>query len=278
MQRDAATSKDGVTDFFSQRASSFGRDDVGIRRFPYFGRRLVEVAGLPVGGRVLDVATGRGAVLFPAAERVGPTGSVLGIDLTPSMIAATEADIARGGVPNAEVRVMDAEQLDLPAASFDAVLCGFGVMFFPHLAAALAGFRRVLKPGGTLAVSTWAGPDPNYAFELELWRSYGIWDHHSMRQMAQHLAEPDELAAVLQEAGFAEVRVLTEVDERHHADADEWWARAFALPAARAAMESLGPERAAQFKQEAFARLAPLRGPSGLRQRVAARFGLGRNL
>src|SRR5215212_10221655 len=99
MQRDAATSKDNVTDFFSQAASSFGRDDVGIRRFPHFGRRLVEVADLPVGGRVLDVATGRGAVLFPAAERVGPTGSVLGIDLTPSMVAATVADIARGGVP-----------------------------------------------------------------------------------------------------------------------------------------------------------------------------------
>ncbi len=269
--------KEGIASFFAQAARSFGQEDQGIRRFPHFGRRLVEVADLPVGGRVLDVATGRGAVLFPAAQRVGPSGSVLGIDITPTMIEATAAEIAQHGLPNIMVRVMDAEQLDLPDASFDAVLCGFGVMFFPHLADALQGFRRVLKPGGIIAVSTWAGPDPNYAWELDLWRSYGIWDRHPMRQMAQRLAEREEVAAVLGAAGFTDIRVLPEVDELRHADADQWWERAIQQAPARASIESLGPERAAQFKQDAFTKLAPLRGPSGLRQRVEACFGLGRN-
>jgi ubiquinone/menaquinone biosynthesis C-methylase UbiE len=277
MDGDPASGKAGVTNFFTNAVSTFGLGDQGIRRFPHFGERLVAVADLPIGGRVLDIATGRGAVLFPAVERVGRTGTGLGIDITPRMVEATAEDIAHRGLTNAEVRVMDGEQLELAAASFDAVLCGFGLMFLPHLAEALAGFRRVLKPGGILAVSTWAGPDANYAWEQDLWRSYGIWDRHPARQMVQRLAESDELAAVLSEAGFTTIRVLSEVDERRHADANEWWARTFGLGPARASVASLGAERAAQFKQEAFTRLAPLAGPNGLRQRVEARFALARN-
>jgi ubiquinone/menaquinone biosynthesis C-methylase UbiE len=277
MHGDPASGKEGLTSFFTHAASTFGQGDQGIRRFPHFGERLVAVADLPIGGRVLDIATGRGAVLFPAVERVGRTGTGLGIDITPSMVEATAEDIAQRGLTNAEVRVMDGEQLELSASSFDAVLCGFGLMFFPHLAEALAGFRRVLKPGGILAVSTWAGPDANYAWEPDLWRAYGIWDRHATQQMVQRLAESDELAAVLSEAGFTDIRVLHEVDERRHADPNEWWARTFELGPARASVESLGAERAAQFKQDAFTRLAPLAGPNGLRQRIEACFGLARN-
>jgi ubiquinone/menaquinone biosynthesis C-methylase UbiE len=78
------------------------------------------------------VATGRGAVLFPAAERVGTTGDAVGVDLAEGMVqAANEEAERRGWGPR--VRAMDAEQLDFPDAAFDRVLCGFGIMFFPHL-------------------------------------------------------------------------------------------------------------------------------------------------
>src|SRR6476661_573536 len=98
--------------------------------FAHFGRRLVEATGVEPGQRVLDVASGRGAVLFPVAEHVGPGGHVEGIDLAEGMVQATNAEAERRGIA-ARVRLMDAENLDFPDASFDRVLCGFGVMFWP---------------------------------------------------------------------------------------------------------------------------------------------------
>src|ERR1700694_1372197 len=129
-------------------------DAVGPHCFAYFGRRLVEEVGITAGQHVLDVASGRGAVLFAATEKVGPTGSVVGIDLAEGMVRATNAEAGQRGL-GAPVRVMDAERLDFPDAAFSRVLCGFGVMFFPHLDQALSEFRRVLEPGGRLGVSTW---------------------------------------------------------------------------------------------------------------------------
>jgi ubiquinone/menaquinone biosynthesis C-methylase UbiE len=277
MQDDSENRKEGVAAFFGQASATFGQDDEGIRRFPHFGRRLVAAANLPAGAQVLDVATGRGAVLFPAAEQIGPQGHVLGIDIVPDMVAATDREIDGRALANAEVRVMDAEQLDLPAASFDALLCGFGLMFLPHLPEALAGFRRVLRPGGTLAVSTWMEPGADYAWEMELWRAYGIADRHPWALMANRLAKLEDLAAALRGAGFSDVHVLTELDERLHADAAEWWARSRVLPGARAALDSLGTERLEQFKQGAFAQLQRLTGPGGIPQRIEALFGLARN-
>jgi O-methyltransferase/aklanonic acid methyltransferase len=100
--------------------------------FAYFGRRLVECVGIAPGARVLDVATGRGAVLFPAIERAGPTGHVVGIDLAEQMVRTTNGEASAQGLGE-PARVMDAEQLDFPDGSFSVVLCGFGVMFMPHL-------------------------------------------------------------------------------------------------------------------------------------------------
>jgi ubiquinone/menaquinone biosynthesis C-methylase UbiE len=122
--------------------------------FVYYGQRLVDAAGVQPGQRVLDVASGRGAVLFPAAERAGQAGHAEGIDLAEGMVQATNADAERRSLP-VRVRQMDAESLDFPDASFDRVLCGFGIMFLPDQPRGLREFRRVLRPGGRLGVSTW---------------------------------------------------------------------------------------------------------------------------
>src|SRR6187431_1933792 len=150
MSDDAFARKTETADTFNSRAADF--DPNGL--FAHFGQRLVEVVGIEPGQRVLDVATGRGAVLFPAIERVGTTGEAIGVDLAEGMVKAANEESERRGW-GSRVRAMDAEQLDFPDAAFDRVLCGFGVMFFPHLDQALGEFRRVLQPGGRLGVSTW---------------------------------------------------------------------------------------------------------------------------
>ena len=104
------------------------------------GELLCEAVDVHPGQRVLDIATGRGAVLFPAAQRVGPSGRAIGIDLSEGMVQATAAEISRRGLTHVEIHCMDAEQLAFPPHSFDAVLCGFGIRFLPQLSHALSGF------------------------------------------------------------------------------------------------------------------------------------------
>src|SRR5262249_16657474 len=128
--------------------------DAGPGCFAHFGRQLVAAAKIQPGQRVLDVASGRGAVLFPCAEQVGVTGQVVGVNLAHEMVRTTNEEVARRGI-SARVQVMDAEHLDFADATFDRVVCGFGIMFLPDQMRALSEFRRVTKSGGRLAVSTW---------------------------------------------------------------------------------------------------------------------------
>ena len=91
------------------------------------------------------------------------SGYVLGVDLSSAMIEVARQDLARLDLPaSVEVRVGDAEDLDLPDDSFDLVVCGFGVFFFPDPAAAASEFRRVLRGGGRFAASTFVGSGGGY--------------------------------------------------------------------------------------------------------------------
>jgi ubiquinone/menaquinone biosynthesis C-methylase UbiE len=204
----------------AERVSIFNRlgsdYDAGAGAFAHFGRRLVALAGVEPGQHVLDVATGRGAVLFPAAERVGAAGEVVGVDLAEGMVQATNEEAARRGVA-ARVHVMDAEHLDFPDAAFDRVFCAFGIMFFPHQDRALGEFRRVLKPGGRLGVSTWqTGQSDELVAVL---RDLGL----EGAQPPGWITEPDDLMRLLQQAGFTDVRVVADSETFRHADLDHYW-------------------------------------------------------
>ena len=125
-------SKEPTASLFDRASAAY--DQASPQVFAAYGRRLVEFAHLSSGMRVLDVATGKGAALFPAATQVGPHGRVIGIDLSMGMVRATAADIrATGGQP-IELCQMDAERLALADASFDRVLCGHSIFFFPSVA------------------------------------------------------------------------------------------------------------------------------------------------
>src|SRR5690349_14390611 len=120
MDNDTGQFKEGIAGVFNRASSIY--DHVGPRYFSYFGQQLVKAANIPSGAKVLDVATGRGAVLFPAAEKVGAQGYVNGIDISVGMVEETLAEIEQRGIKNATVQVMDAEHLTFPDATFDVVL------------------------------------------------------------------------------------------------------------------------------------------------------------
>jgi ubiquinone/menaquinone biosynthesis C-methylase UbiE len=112
---------------------------------------MLDLAEVRTGSRVLDVAAGTGDQTIMAAQRVGPTGFVLGTDISASMLNLA-ADLAREtGLTNVETRLMDAENIDLDADSFDAVICQLGLMVFSNPVKVLRAMRRVLRQGGKVA-------------------------------------------------------------------------------------------------------------------------------
>ncbi len=271
-----AERKQRAVDVFSRAAATY--DQAGPRYFSHFGRRLVEAARIPAGSRVLDVATGRGAVLFPAAEAVGPQGLVIGIDLSEEMVQATEQELARRGLTaSAEVCRMDAESLDFPDESFDYVLCGFAIFFFPRLYEALAEFRRVLKGNGHVCVSTWGNLfDPRSKWIDELLAKYLPPEPSAARPPEFETAAG--LTSILNTAGFVDVQVREELAEFVYASEEEywstWWSHGMRGPLERIE-RTKGAQGLESFRSEVFQKLAQLKQADGIHEPFQVLLGLG---
>src|SRR2546421_11147904 len=122
-------------------------------------KRLVELAGIRPGSRVLDVAAGYGEPSLTAAGVAGPEGRVVATDISPEMLAFGRERASAAGLENVEFLEADAASLDFPADSFDAALSRFGIIFEPDGEAAAARVRGFLKPGGRMAIASWGPPE-----------------------------------------------------------------------------------------------------------------------
>jgi ubiquinone/menaquinone biosynthesis C-methylase UbiE len=113
---------------------------------------MLDLADLRIGDRVLDVAAGTGDQTLMAAQRVGATGYVLATDISASMLKIAAEAARNAGLTNIETKVMDAENIDLDADSFDAVICRMGLMLFSDPVKALVGMRRVVERSRNIVV------------------------------------------------------------------------------------------------------------------------------
>ena len=173
--------------------------------------RMLDAAGVVPGARVLDVAAGAGGQTLAAARRVGPTGSVVATDISPTILTYAAKVAAEAGLTNIETIEADGEALDsLPAGSFDAVICRLGLMYFPDQQRALTGMRRALRDGGRIAAIVFSTPQRNEFFSIPV---------SIVRDRAQlpppepgqpgpfTLGGPGVLQATLTTAGFSDVTI-----------------------------------------------------------------------
>jgi ubiquinone/menaquinone biosynthesis C-methylase UbiE len=122
---------------------------------------MLEMAGVKRGARVLDMAAGAGDQTLDVAERVGPEGFVLAVDLSPAILELAKANARKAGYRNVETCVADGEHLQLDEATFDAAVCRLGLMFLPDPVQGLREMRRALKPGGGICTMVFSRPDAN---------------------------------------------------------------------------------------------------------------------
>jgi ubiquinone/menaquinone biosynthesis C-methylase UbiE len=176
------------------------------------GDRMCELAHIRPGQRVLDIATGIGEPALTAAQRVGPSGHVLATDIALEMLDFGKSRAADMGLGNVEFRQMDAEAMDLPDASFDAILCRFGLMFLPRLDADLRAIWRRLIPGGWFAAAVWSTADrvPSSGIAASaIKRALQLPPSPPGTLDPYALSDPVALKDRLAQAGFVELHVET---------------------------------------------------------------------
>jgi SAM-dependent methyltransferase len=177
------------------------------------------------GDTVLELAAGVGETGFEAAAIVGETGRLITTDLSPAMLDAARRRGVELGVANVDYRVMDAERIELDDDSVDGVLCRFGYMLMADPAAALAETRRVLRPGGRLALAVWGALERNPFFAIVgvslVQRGHMPPPEPPPAPGPFSMASPQRTEALLRGAGFADARteevpgrfVVPDVDE-----------------------------------------------------------------
>jgi SAM-dependent methyltransferase len=202
------------------------------RRGAPLAERLLDLTAPRPGERVLELACGPGGVGLAAAERVVPGGEVVVSDVAPAMTAVAAARARELGLRNVITRDLDLEFIDEPDASFDVVLCREGLMLVPEPSRAAAEIRRVLRPGGRVALAVW-GPRARNPW-------LGIVFDTVSEQLAVpmpppgipgpfSLESPDDLAAVLSAGGLEDVEISEFPTPYRAASAEEWWQRTCAL-------------------------------------------------
>lgn len=220
----------------------------------HFGRRTVERLALSPGARVLDLCCGSGASALPAAEQAGPAGRVLGVDLTPALIAQARAAAAARGLVQAEFQVADVQALDLPVASLDAVVSVFGLFFLDDMAGTLRRAWSWLAPRGQLAITVW-GQVVLSPGEPYFWEAVRREDATMQRiSPADTLAAPGALAELFRQATVDAPTIVVERWRMPLATAEDFWPVVMGT-SNRGVFEALAPEAQMRVKRTVIDRL-----------------------
>jgi SAM-dependent methyltransferase len=202
------------------RADAFRRNTMPVSSW------MVDAIGPQPGQSVLDLAAGIGDTGFLAAELVEPGGTLITSDFVPEMLSAAQRRAEALGIRNARFRQLDAETIDIEAASLDGVLCRWGYMLMTDAEAALRETRRVLRPGARVALAAWTAAEDNR------WSSAPV-DQLVARGRIDRAPQPGPgqfawaregiVAEHLDAVGFVEYEVEVVDFAMRYTSVEDWW-------------------------------------------------------
>lgn len=278
--------KQYLSDLYTRAASIY--DKVGFKAFSYhFGKRLVNHIEIYEDAKILDIAAGRGASLFPAAEKVGANGTVIGVDLSEGMVKKTTNDILKRGYTNVKILKMDAENLKFDDNSFDFILCGLSLFLFPHYIKALKEAFRVLKPNGCIGISTFC-PEFSSGYSIT-WQKGLILKYMAKAQISDEelrmllklkavdkpeFKTSEGMKKILKNANFKVVVSLIEEKEFVCKDAEEWWKYLWST-GSRSVLEKISSDNLMKLKEETIKKFNKYSHGDGLHQIIKVLFTFG---
>lgn len=185
---------------------------------------LLDLAVLGDGHAVLDVACGPGSLTLRAARRVAPTGWAVGVDLSRGMLAEAQLEAGRDGVRNVGFFPADFHALPFARGTFDRVLCAFAIFFARNYASVVRDLWAIVKPGGVLAISTFASDNfsPLYAVYQDAVRAHSSVNLDSLLP-AHPIFSLQALSNILERAGVSGTSVTYRDNPIALAGADDWW-------------------------------------------------------
>ncbi len=259
--------------------ASPGYDRAALRFFSACARRLVELAELRPGEKVLDIGCGTGAATLASAEAVGPRGCAVGVDLAREMMARAREKAREQGLAKALFCLADAERLPFSSGSFDAIISAASMFFLSDPPEGLRGWRRVLRPGGRLAFYVFGEPafqPMSDLLEARL-RAYGVPFPLPRRPFSwQRFTDPERCRAPVAAAGFVEISLREESFGYSLASEEEWWEVVW-NSGFRGAVSQVAPELLERFRSEHLAEVKAAFPPGAIRLEIAPIFVLARN-
>lgn len=252
----------------------------GPSYWDYFGARLIDLATIPKGAAILDIGTGGGSVLFPAAEKADD-GHAFGIDIASDWLREiTTVTIKERCLTNVAVAQMDAARLGFQAATFDLVLSGFigwdycfdfERMVFTRPDTRIGEISRALKPGGQVGISSWVEQSDiewlATAFQRHLPEYVAELEKTTKSRMALYSQEtPEGFKKIMLSGGFRDIEICVETETFTTPDEETWWKQMdhAAWRDHFEALASAGLDRLQQFKEHVFEDLQEFKRPEGI--------------
>lgn len=215
IKRKTADTYSAASDFYDHPANSF---------WERYGRRTVERLRLPLSAQVLDVCCGSGASAIPAAEVVGPSGFVMGVDLAENLLELAKAKAKQRGLSNLHFRAGDMLDLTLPESGFDAAICVFGIFFVPDMQLAVRKLLSLVRRGGRLAITTW-GPRFFEPASTAFWNSIRAVrpDLHKAFNPWERISEPEAVRSLFDGVNIANLELVAEAGSHALNSPEDWW-------------------------------------------------------